>query len=51
MKFVSVEELEEIEVMENIEKVEFNGVSGQDRNSNWYTVHYTDGSEEDIYIK
>lgn len=49
MKFVTLVELEEMESMENVNEVEFNGVSGQDGKSNWYTVKYEDGSEEDVY--
>lgn len=51
MKFVSLEELELIEEREDVEKVESNGVSGIDGSSIWYTVYYTDGTEEDIYTK
>ncbi|MBQ3420656.1 MAG: hypothetical protein IJH34_03105 [Romboutsia sp.] len=49
MKFVTLAELEEIEAKENVTDVEFNGISGQDGASNWYTVYYEDGSEEDVY--
>lgn len=51
MKFVTAEQMEEIELMENVEKVECNGNSGRDVNATWYTVYYTDGTEEDIYMK
>ena len=51
MKFVSLEELEEIEEREDVERVENNGVSGQDGKSIWYTVYFTDGTEEDIYTR
>ena len=49
MKFVTLTELEDIELREDVKEVEFNGISGQDGSSNWYTVYYIDGSEEDIY--
>lgn len=49
MKKISLEELQVIEEMETVERVEFNGVSGIDGKSNWYTVYYTDGKEEDVY--
>lgn len=49
MNKISVNRLEELEEMESVEKVEFNGVSGIDGHSNWYTIYYTDGSEEDVY--
>ena len=49
MKFVTLAELEDIELREDVKELEFNGISGQDGSSNWYTVYYIDGSEEDIY--
>ena len=49
MKFVTLAELEDIELREDVQEVQFNGISGQDGSSNWYTVYYIDGSEEDIY--
>ena len=49
MKFVTLAELEDIELREDVKEVEFNGLSGQDGSSHWYTIYYTDGSEEDIY--
>lgn len=51
MEFVTLEQLEEIELREDVEKVEFNGLSGQDGCSKWYTVYCVDGTEKDIYIK
>ena len=50
MKKITLERLEELETMENVKEVEFNGTSGMDGSSNWYTVYYTDGTEEDVYI-
>ena len=49
MKFVTLTELEDIELREDVKEVEFNGISGQDESSNWYTIYYTDGNEEDVY--
>ena len=49
MKFVTLAELEDIELREDVQEVQFNGISGQDGSSNWYTIYYTDGSEEDVY--
>ena len=36
-------------ILEDVKEVEFNGISGQDGSSHWYTIYYTDGSEEDVY--
>ena len=49
MKFVTLAELEDIELREDVKEVELNGISGQDGSSNWYTIYYTDGTEEDVY--
>ena len=32
-------------------KVVFNGVSGIDGFSKWYTIYYLNGNEKDVYIK
>ena len=50
MKFITLAELEELELRENVKEVEYNGISGQDGSSNWYTVYYQNGTEEDLYI-
>lgn len=50
MEFVTLEQLERIELDEEVEKVEFNGISGQDGSSRWYTVYYKSGEEKDIYV-
>ncbi|NWK11303.1 hypothetical protein [Clostridium cadaveris] len=50
MEFVTLEQLEAIELDEEVEKVEFNGISGQDGSSRWYTVYYKSGEEKDIYV-
>ena len=44
MKFITLAELEDIELREDVKEVEFNGISGQDESSDWYTVYYTDGT-------
>lgn len=49
MKFITLAELEDIEVREDVKEVEYNGISGQDGLSDWYTIYYTNGSEEDVY--
>ena len=49
MKFITLTEMEDIESKEDVKEVEFNGLSGQDGASGWYTIYYTDGSEEDVY--
>ena len=49
MKFVTLAELEDIELREDVKEVEFNGISGQDGASEWYTIYYIDGTEEDVY--
>ena len=49
MKFITLAELEELELRESVKEVEYNGLSGQDGSSNWDTVYYVDGSEEDLY--
>ena len=51
MRFVTDEQMEEIEEREDVERVECNGNSGRDVNATWYTVYYTDGTEEDVYMK
>ena len=49
MKFITLAELEVLELREDVKEVEFNGISCQDGSSDWYTVYYVDGSEEDLY--
>ena len=49
MKFITLAQLEDLEMSENVKEVEFNGISGQDSMSYWYTVYYQNGSEEDLY--
>ena len=49
MKFITFAEMEDIELREDVKEVEFNGLSGQDGSSGWYTIYYTNGSEEDVY--
>ena len=49
MKFITLAELEDLELKENVKEVAYNGISGQDGMSYWYTVYYVDGSEEDLY--
>ena len=49
MKFITLAQLEDIKMSEDIKEVVYNGISGQDGVSNWYTVYYTDDSEEDLY--
>ena len=49
MKFITLAKLEDLEAREDVTCVENNGVSGQDGASNWYTVCYKDGTEEDLY--
>ena len=49
MKFITLAELEDIELREDVKEVEFNGISGQDGASGWYTIYYIDGTEEDVY--
>ena len=51
MERITLERLEELEMMESVDYVEFNGISGIDGSSNWYTVYYKDGDEEDVYTK
>ena len=49
MKYVTLSELEDIELREDVKEVQLNGISGQDGASDWYTIYYTDESEEDVY--
>lgn len=49
MKFITLAEMEDIELKEDVKEVEFNGISGQDGARNWYTVRYKDGTEEEVY--
>lgn len=49
MNFITLAKLEDLEAREDVICVENNGVSGQDGVSNWYTVYYKDGTEEDLY--
>ena len=46
MKFITLAELEDIELREDVKEVEFNGISWQDGSSNWYTIYYTDGTSD-----
>ena len=49
MEFITLTEMEDIESREDVKEIEFNGLSGQDGASGWYTIYYTDGTEEDVY--
>ena len=49
-KFVTCEELEEIELMPHI-TVEYNGYSGSFVGYHWATVVYMEEEEYDIYFK
>lgn len=51
MEFISYEDLENIQCDENVDNVIFNGVSGIDGFSKWYTIYYINGDEKDVYIK
>ena len=50
MKFITFSQLEDLEMCENVEKIELNGISSRDGESYYYTIYYVDGREEDIYI-
>lgn len=47
--FITYDELEEIELDENVESVEFNGMSGLHIGYRWYTV-YLDGLSYEVYL-
>lgn len=46
---VTVEQLEEIEMMEEVTEVENNGGSGQHYGKTWYSVKLQDGEEIQVY--
>lgn len=50
-QFITLKELEEIEESEFVEKTEFNGISGKDGSSKWYSVYITNGEEYQVYVK
>lgn len=47
MKFITIEELKELEIEANVIN---NGISGQDGSSNWFTVREESGNEYDVYV-
>lgn len=51
MRYISYGELDVVSELEWVERVEFNGISGYDKTSNWYTIYFNDGTEEDVFIK
>lgn len=49
-QFLTLEELEDIEQSDFVEKTEFNGISGRDGNSKWYSIYCIDGEEYQVYV-
>lgn len=49
-EFVTLEELEDIEQNNFVLKTEFNGISGRDGSSKWYSIYCTDGEEYQVYV-
>lgn len=50
-EFITLDELEEIEESEFVEKTEFNGISGKDGSSRWYSIYLTNSEEYQVYVK
>ncbi|BAO04953.1 uncharacterized protein CBO05P1_234 [Clostridium botulinum B str. Osaka05] len=50
-EFVNSEELEEIEENELVERTEFNGISGKDGSSKWYSIYLNNGEEYQVYVR
>lgn len=48
-RLVTEEEFSEIELHEDVERIENNGNSGIDPEKTWYTCYLEDGSEFDFY--
>lgn len=46
MRFITVEELKELEINANVTD---NGISGKDGSSHWFTVE-DNGNEYDVYV-
>lgn len=46
---IELDQLEDIEYNEDVENVEFNGISGKDGSSKWYSVFLNNGNEYQLY--
>lgn len=48
-RFLTKEEFEELELHEDVDCIENNGISGIDPSQTWYTCYLVDGTEFDFY--
>ena len=48
-RFLTAEELDEIYLMEEVDKVEYNGYSGSYFDYYWHTIYLKNNEEYDVY--
>lgn len=48
-RVLTEEDFEELELHEDVERIENNGISGIDPSQTWYTCYLVDGTEFDFY--
>lgn len=48
-KFLTEDEFEELELLEDVDRIENNGNSGIEPSQIWYTCYLVDGTEFDFY--
>lgn len=48
-RFLTEEDFEELELHEDVDHIENNGISGADPSQTWYTCYLVDGTEFDFY--
>ena len=49
-KFLTSQEVEEIDYMKEVKQVEYNGYSGIYLNYYWHTIYLEDNEEYDVYL-
>ena len=49
-KFLTSEELDEIYLMNEVDRVEYNGYSGLYLNCYWHTIYLKNNEEYDVYL-
>ena len=49
-RFLTSEELDEIYLMKEVDRVEYNGYSGLYPNYYWHTIYLSNNEEYDVYL-
>ena len=49
-EFLTTEELDEIHLMNEVDRVEYNGYSGLYLNRHWYTIYLKNNEEYAVYL-